>query len=190
MKSEGPDNLKQITTEICQAVIEGKGHILEKYSLDFDLAILQFELFPADIFKSILEMLRHPNFKTMHDSYFLLNGVFKSNLGMLSDTQRNELFKVLEEIYDGLLDSTTCMLALEIMVDLFADERSLDALIASKTVSSEIPRAIVAYGLHYFIEECHGEQLKARALDALTKMEADPSELVRGEVRQALSKLK
>jgi hypothetical protein len=190
MESADTKNISETVDGLFQAVTEQNQSTLEKLSINFGMSLMEFEKFPQPIFSSILTIVKNSKFQKMRGSYFLLGNIFKNNFEMLSNIQKGELFDVLKESYHSFEDSTTCMVAVEIMVDLFRDEQSLNALRYLKTVDADKPRAIVCYGLYYFIKEIHNNEYIARAIDELEKMKNDPSQVVQQEAREALFKLK
>lgn len=152
--------------------------------------LAQSPYFPEALFRGLIALVSSPFFGALEDAIHMLR-IFSRSIEMLSDSQKAELLFVLQRFYPTLQDPTACMCAAEIIADLFQNERSLETLLLlSKTSKSEIPRALVAYGLGYLGAEYREESLPPSILNRLMQMCSDPSDFVREEAEGAIAQIK
>lgn len=182
------EHIENILNDIILSVKNHDSIHLRENSIELAKLLLDYDNFPYQVFDSILNIMRQPEFLRMQGSHILLNNIF-DDANILSNAQKKELVSVIGSIYDTLEDSTTCMFVLEMIVDSTMDKISIDSLRCLAKARNDVPRAIVAYGLYYFIQKCRNDVLIRSALDELQRMKNDYSKLVRDEVNDVLKKI-
>lgn len=183
------DNIEKTMGGIANAIYKKDSTRLRSKSIDLSKLLLECDVFPERVLSFIVDIVRTPQFLGMRGSYILLNVAF-DDLIVLSNKQKKRLIDVLEEIYREVKDATTCMVILEIIIGISSNEMTLVLLRRLKTAKSDTPRAMIAYGLAYFIDKCHDNSLIQLALSELMEMRNDHSEIVRNEVEEMLQKIK
>ena len=183
------DSIERTLADVLKAIAEEDSDRLSKLSIDLSILLVDYDIIPSPFFDSILNVIRRPEFAGMQGSYSLLNNVLR-DATMFTDAQKQLLVQTLEEIYPELEDFTVCMVALEIITDLSSERISYGILRRLKKTSRTIPRAMVAYGLYYFIRNCRDDTWTKNAATELEQMQDDPSREVRIEANDAISKLR
>lgn len=101
-----------------------------------------------------------------------------------------ELLRAFESAYERFNDPVAHILMVEIIVDLFRDQISLQALCRLTRVKNSTARALAAHGLAYFAKKCDKEVWSGQAFKELLRLSSDPAEPVREEATAAIARLK
>lgn len=173
---------------IANAVERSDAHVLQEQSRSLTLLLVKKEELLNEILEFILSMMRQTDFQKMSESFRLLK-VIEDDIGRLTEQQKERLLHAIESTYEDFVDEASCLLMVEYVATLFADERSLDALLRLLKAKSEIPRALVASGLEHFVGVCSRPELAARAREVLHAMATDSSGLVREEASESLERI-
>ncbi len=150
--------------------------------------VLEEGALPEEYFRCILASLQDEAFLRIDGSWKLVR-VFEENWKELSELQRAALLPVLEASYGSFHDWIACFVISGILGELYRDERAFGAPCRLRNCRKETPRSFVPHGFEHMAGDPTNEGLAQRALEELTKMERDESEMVRGEVRESLSRL-
>lgn len=179
----------EFNRQLKAAVASGNSQSLEAITSRIGNIVLEEGVLPEEFFLSILAALQDEHFLRLDGSWKLLR-VFEENWKELSELQRAALLPALEAAYESFHDWMACFVVSGILGELYGDERAFGALRRLQNTQKEMPRSFVPHGFEHMAGDRSNESLAQRALEELTKMERDDSEMVRGEVRESFSRLR
>jgi hypothetical protein len=183
MRSQG-----EIIKAINEAILHKCTKSLEKSTFEVEKRLLESGRFEAALFRSLVAVIKKADFQAFKESAYFFKP-FEYHLGLLSDKQRQEFMEVLERCYPHFVDSTSCFLIVELICDIYLDDRSLAALCRLRTVYPEMPRALVAHGLEHLARNSTDPSIAAKAVNELLQMSADCSKVVQREAEEALARV-
>jgi hypothetical protein len=151
--------------------------------------VLEEGIFPSETFIGLPAIFAEEKFQQSDGSWKLIR-VFEGNWEQLSEEQRNTLLPVLESHYESLSDWMACFVISGILGELYADARAFQTLCRLSKCHKEVPRSFVPHGFEHVVSDALDAELAMQALAELTKMQTDPSPMVRGEVKESLDRIK
>ena len=143
--------------------------------------------FRLPLFEQVLSVIQGTEFHRLSDSVGIIK-LFEYNLGLLTDAQKQPLFTTLSESIPELLDSISAFLAVELIAEIWRDNRSLEALLHLTRGASENTLALAVHGLDWLAKKTEQADIRTRCLDELWRLSKHPSSLVQTEAITALNR--
>lgn len=168
------------------AVRAGGGSELTSVGEAIDHCVFDGAVFPSPLFEQVLSVIQGTEFHRLSDSVGIIK-LFEYNLGLLTDAQKQQLFTTLSESIPELADSVGAFLAVELIAEIWRDNRSLEALL-HLTRASENTLALAVHGLDWRAKKTDQTDTRARCLDELRRLSKHPSRLVKAEAITALNR--
>lgn len=187
MSSESADE-SAVLQRIRRAIRDADAGALAERVYDLDTLLLMCGYFSAPLFEELLAIIREPEFLKMEGSWQLLR-LFENSWDYLSEEQRGELPAAMEASYGQFADWMACFVISEILGRQYADERALQSFSRLRKLGALNQRSLVPHGLEHIVKGSQDKDVARRAFDELSKMRADSSEQVRGEVDASLARL-
>ena len=146
------------------------------------------ESFPADNFALLTKIIRDPRFlKTRNGWHFLM--IFEAEWKKITAAQKVVLLATLGEIYENFEDWMPCFSISELVGENYDSAQALAFFDRFAGSSNETARSFVPHGYEHALRNSADAKLTASLWAALSKMESDKSEKVRGEVEETLQRL-
>lgn len=174
-------------TSVRTATTTRDASLLKKAAHDFEVIVFMAGEVPSSLIEWILGWLQSPEYLAMQGSWPLLY-IFESNWDALSESQRMDLFTVMEATYALHEDWMSCFVITEMLGNNYADDRALALLQRLTETPSDVRRSLVPHGLEHFASSSVPD-LAARATALLHTMARDASPRVREEVAKSLRTL-
>ncbi len=134
--------------------------LTRKVSHEIIIGLVESGTFPDSLFDKLLSILKNETVQKWEYSYLILK-VFEDGLEYLTETQKEHLIDFFVLIYGQFTESTSCLLIVEMIVDLYRNEKSLNALKKIMGTNEDIPRSMIPEGFEYYISEsCEEHSLK------------------------------
>jgi hypothetical protein len=169
------------------AVRTGGGSELTSVGEAIDRYVFDGAVFPSSLFEQVLSVIRGAEFRRLSESVGIIK-LFEYNLGLLTDTQKQQLFTTLSESIPELADSISAFLAVELIAEIWRDNRSLEALLHLIREASENTLTLAVHGLDWLAKKADQTDTRTRCLDELQRLSKHPSPLVRAEAINALKR--
>lgn len=174
-------------TTVRKAITTRDASLLQKAAHDFEVVVIMAGEVPSSLVEWMLGWLQSPEYLAMQGSWTLLY-IFESNWDELSESQRTELFNVMESTYALHEDWMSCFVMTEMLGSNYADDRALALLQRLTETPSDVRRSLVPHGLEHLASSSVPD-LAARATALLHAMARDSSPQVREEVAKSLRTL-
>lgn len=142
--------------------------------------------FPEDIFSTILNAMRTPEFQQLSDSSILMI-VFEQEWGRLVPDQKVRLLDVINSTYQKFEDPQSRFILAELLGEYYASRDALEVIEAHLLSDNENIRANLTYGLRKLAKCATEDEVKRQAILGLKLLINDPSENVRDEANVGLS---
>lgn len=176
---------ESLIDDMKNALIHRDGNLLFDAVRAVDEIITRDGSFSDTLLSGLLDVLALPELCSSDDAAAVLK-ILEYNLGFLPEKQAAVLLDALKQQYENYIDRAACILACEIIVDHLPADGALEALVRYSRSAAVTPRGIAATGLRYLLKSNPPDSVAAQALQRLTAMKSDPSELVREEAEDAL----
>jgi hypothetical protein len=138
------------------------------------------------LFTKMMLIMGSPQFLKLDNSIRIIK-IFDYHLAYLNSGQKEQLFRVLEEILPNVKDNLSGFLAVELIAELWRDERSLLAFQQlTKTAKNEATIALIVHGLDWLAKKTESTKVRNHCAEELHKMAVHESGLVKGEAKAAL----
>ena len=180
--------VQMILEVLCLAARGGNSELFAEYTGHLHVALAGYEIFPEEFFKAVLQILQKPAFLRLPGSWRLL-AIFEPFWSTLLESQKKELFTILEETYAACTDWMVCFTISELLGVCFKDEQALGMLRRLAQAKSSLHRQFAPHGLEHLVMGCLDKDVSDHALRELFRMRADPSGEVTREVEIALARL-
>jgi hypothetical protein len=141
-----------------------------------------------DFFEHLLEQVVRPDLVGFSDAFKLLS-LFETDWGRLNASQRRDVCKTMERVFESLDDPAAMLIATEILGEYQADDSALAALDRMNRSDRDIARAYVAQGYKSLARYAQDPQLHEVARSRLEAMRSDRSGLVQREAAAAIKAL-
>lgn len=161
-----------IIKEIERAVLNEDTRKLEEIVYLIDDVLLEEGRFAQELYDGIICFIQKTEFLKFKGSWHLIK-LFEENLEILSEKQKELLLEILQEIFHDFENTTSCFLIAEIIVELFLDENSLNALINLNKGQNLKNRALIPHGLQHLVKRGKDSIVTKKALIELRKMKND-----------------
>ena len=161
-----------LVVELKTSIERGDGHSFEKIAEKLGDLLLEEGEFPSGLFVEILNLIRREGFCLLENTWYLVK-VFEENVEFLSEDQKKSLFASFQKMILLLEDSTACFLVVEMLAELFPDERALEVLVLLEKDYGNKNRALIPHGFQRLAKICSNSEVGKDALDRLDKMRSD-----------------
>lgn len=171
-------NKIKLFKELEKYIIKNDVKSIDKIIFKINDFIMVDEKLKDDFFDELLSIFSHSEFYSLVDSWHALD-IFGDNLEFFTYDQKDKLLRYLKSSYLKFEDYTTCFRAVEIISELFGDQKSLNALICLSTIDEPDKRAIVAHGFQHIINVSNVKGIIVEAYKNLKRMENDSDRTVK-----------
>lgn len=175
----------KLSIKLKAAINAGDGTEIAKTGAEIDDYIFNCAFVSSSLFDDLIAMLKSDKFRRLSES---IGGIklFEYNIQFLSDDQKWQLQSVLTESVSELEDSVSAFLAVELIAEIWADSRSLEALLQLGKAASEHTLALAVHGFDWLAKKTDKIDIKDKCLEELRCLSKNPSNLVRSEAIVAL----
>jgi hypothetical protein len=142
----------------------------------------------AECLNLALEALTDVRLHRLPGGYHLLL-LFQYDWGALSISQQQRLLTVISSNYDKYADWMGCHVMAELLGRFFCNQESLDLLAGLSKTGNEVARSFVPLGLESLSRETLDPNLRTAAINLLSKLANDSSQLVRDEAVVSFNRL-
>lgn len=163
--------------------------LLQGSLLDIELSHFEVGDYSDDFIDKMLKILRDEKL-IKSKVWFSIVYFFKSELELLSGTQRKQIAMFLEEIYPKLTDYSSKFTITEFMAEIEGSELTYQALERLSITEDEVARSYIAHGFEHLVEYAENNDVKNKAYAKLKSFLAtDESEIVRWEANTSIDRL-
>lgn len=171
------------------AVENGDMAALESSSKQLEEVVFDQGYFSDETVRALSETIESDAYARVTDGVFLLKS-FEYNLELMTDSQAKEFARAVVSFVPKAHDEIAAFLAVELIAELWKDERSVDALIEIRdTSTANVTLALVAHGFHWLAKKSAILGVKDRAAKELEALSKHPSSEVSVEAVAALNRI-
>ena len=115
--------------------------------------------------------------------------LFETDWARLSEEQKHKLLLAIEKSYDRFTDPMSWFIGSELLGEYYCHEDAFEVLRRLKQTTNINARALIPHGFEHLIKGAKDLGLRTRAFAELRSLLNDPSENVRAEAAESLSRL-